>query len=297
MEAAAAARRQYGVGVVLLLLATLIWGSTFLIVQETLRNFSGAGIIAGRFVLAALVLIPFLRRGRRLWRASIELGFLMWLGFGLQVIGQQTTTVGRSSFITSLNVIFVPIFAIGLGRRIPAIIWLAVLMAMAGAAVLGYDGRAPNAGDAWTLGCAIVFAFYIARLETFSPGLDSMALTAAQLAVVAVLSILWILFSGESLPIWRNVPWWAIIYLGLAATVGTTWLQAAGQKYVPAARAAVVYTMEPVWAVLFAYLVRGQSMGWQGFLGGGIIIAAAVMCTRPRPDGSPPIPAANPVNS
>lgn len=266
-------------GVVILCLATFIWGTTFVVVKRALDDFPPGAIVAARFLIAAVVFTPWLRTGTRLWGAAIELGVLLWLGFLTQTIGLRYTSVDRSAFITSLHVIFVPAFAGFLGRRSRRMIWLASAMALLGVGLLSNDGSPPNMGDLWTAACAFVWAIYITRLETFAREFPSLTLTASHLWVVALLSVAWSIGSGETI---GAIPWAAMLYLGLAATALTTWLQTMGQRFVSAPQAAVLYTMEPVWAALFAWIILRERLGTLGWTGAILILTAALLTQFPR---------------
>jgi drug/metabolite transporter (DMT)-like permease len=124
------------------------------------------------------------------------------------------------------------------------------------------------------LGCAVIWAIYIVRLETFTAVLPSKALTAAHIWVVVILSAGWMVNTGISHGI---IPWPAIVYLGLAATAATTWFQTMGQKWVSAPQAAVLYTVEPLWAAMFGFICLREELGIPGIIGGGMILAAAVL--------------------
>lgn len=105
-------------GVLLLSLTTFLWGTTFVVTKAVLGRFPASQLIFARFLIAAILFLPFLRFGRRLWLAAIELGVLLWLGYATQTIGLQYTTVSRSAFITALHVILVPVLVALLGRRL-----------------------------------------------------------------------------------------------------------------------------------------------------------------------------------
>ena len=262
----------------LLTLTTFIWGTTFVVTKQALAGVSPAALIFGRFVVAAVVFVPLLRFNRKLWQAAAELGVLLWLGFATQTIGLATTTVGRSAFITSLHVIVVPMLGTIGRRKTTASIWIAAVTAVVGVGLLCHDGSPPNRGDLWTLLCAISWAVYIVRLERWMTILPAGPLTAAQLVVVTSLSAGWLI---ESHPAVGPIPWIAIGYLGVAATAATTWFQAVGQKSVPAPQAAVLYTLEPVWAALFGGLVLHELLGPRGIIGVTFIVLAAVTSQRP----------------
>jgi drug/metabolite transporter (DMT)-like permease len=268
--------RQYR-GVFILILATFIWGTTFVVTKQALRDFPASALVLARFLIAAVLFIPFLRAGRRLWIAGIELGIWLWLGFATQTAGLKYTSIGRSAFITSLHIIFVPVFAGILGRGSRLMIWIAAATALIGVGLLSNDGSPPNRGDWWTLLCAISFAAYITRLETFTAVMSTASLTAVHLWVVALLSGGWVAVEH---PIVTSIPWGQILYLGLAATAMTTWLQTLGQKFVAAPHAAVLYTMEPVWAVFFGWWILNERLGLSGWAGAILIIVAAVLTQR-----------------
>jgi drug/metabolite transporter (DMT)-like permease len=267
-------------GVAILTGTTFIWGTTFVVTKRSLNGqFPASTLVFARFLVAGVIFLPFLRRGRKLWLAAIELGVLLWLGFALQTIGLRYTSATRSAFLTSMHVILVPAFSGLLGRSARPLIWLAAAMALLGCGLLSHDGSPPNIGDLWTAMCAVTWAIYIARLEAFAQALPSKQLTAAHLWVVVALGAVWVWQAHE--PIGGNVPWFAIFYLGIAATAGTTWLQTVGQRWVSAPQAAVLYTLEPVWAAVFAWIILHERLGPRGWIGATLILSAAALTALP----------------
>ena len=211
----------------------------------------------------------------------MDLGFWLWCGYASQAIGLVYTSVGRSAFITSLNLVFVPtIVALG-GRRIPIRLWISAGLALVGTALLCHDQSGGfNRGDLWTLVTAVTYAAYIVRLEKYANRFETMRLTAAQLCSVAVLSVAWAGFDlhGSITPDLARTTetgWICLLYLGIAATAVTTWLQALGQRSVSGPAASLLYTMEPVWATGFAWAVAGEHPGLIGGLGACLILIAA----------------------
>jgi drug/metabolite transporter (DMT)-like permease len=271
-------------GPILLTIATLLWGTTFVITRHTLDGSSPAGIIFGRFAIASILLIPFLSLNRKIWLASLELGLLLLLGFSTQTIGLKYTNVARSSFITSSCVVMVPVFAVLFGKIAPLRVWLAAAAAVAGLYLLCHDQSSPNRGDWWTLACAVGWGFYIIRLEVHTTTLSTLHLSFAQVVVVTIGAGIWWLFDHTTTTP-GPTPWLAVGYLGLFATAATTLLQAIGQRTVPAAQAAILFTMEPVWATLFARLIDGATIGPEGVAGGAVIFVAAVVAQLPQRSG------------
>lgn len=291
-------------GVVILLVVTLIWGTTFVVTRSLVAGAAPlppSMVTAMRFGIATMLFLPFLRLDRRLWLAGLELGFWLWCGYASQAVGLLYTTPGRSAFITALNVVFVPALAALFGRRIGIKVWLAAAVALGGTALLSYDQGSPNAGDAWTLVCAITYAVYILRLEAWTSQFRAMPLTAVQLAVVALMSVAWIgterLVAGDftlpALPTWKQTL--AVVYLALVATAVTTWLQTIGQRTVPGPQAALLYTTEPVFAFIFTWMMIGEMFALQGAIGAAAILVAAIWSQWParwamRGTGSPALP-------
>lgn len=329
------APRARGTG--MLLLATILWGSGFLAAKSSLSTWSPALLMLLRFSIAALCFVPFIfgrkkavafapQAEPRPWRDAIILGLVLWLGYILQTIGLQYTTIGRSAFITAMNVVFTPIFAFILGARIRIIIWPCAALALAGTGLLTHDGGSPNAGDWWTLSCAMAWGAYIAHLETVSPRHPPIALAGRQIVVVAVLSLgfwavdasfLHLSHAVASPAVAANAPtltdasnlastsastsivvsapflsdtawaWIGLFYLACIVTALTTWLQTFGQQYIPGADASVIYTLEPVFGAGIAWMVAGQTLGPKGLMGAGLIVAAAILISRFPPPGVP----------
>jgi drug/metabolite transporter (DMT)-like permease len=260
------------VGAGFLLLAAAIWGSSVVVIQPMLRDVPAAWINTGRFVIAAVALSIFIRADRRIWRAGIELSIWLFAGFATQTIALRYTTVNRCAFITAMNVIFVPLIAAMFGRRIRPIIWGAAITSLVGCALLCRDGSGPNVGDLWTLGTAITWAMYILRLEAKAGDFPPLPLAIAQIIPVALFSGVWL--AAHPMPV-VHFHWGAMLFLGLAATAATTILQALGQRVVPAPQAAVIFTLEPVFTAVFAYLILHERLNITGGIGAGLIILAA----------------------
>lgn len=272
-------------GLSTLIVATLLWGSTFVVVKQAVVTVPPSVLVWARFTLAAACFMPFMRLQRPLWLAGGELGLWLLLGYGTQTMGLQYTTASRSAFIGALYVIVVPLLMGLVGSKVRPMVWLAALLAFAGVSLLSYDGAPPNVGDLWTLATAMSWGIYIWRLEAHASRHPPLALTGTQLWTMAIMGLLWVCFSD---PEWlsfsrlsQQVPWLAVVYLGMSATAMTTLMQTWGQRHVNASEAAVIYTLEPVWAFLFAYSFLGEILGWQGLLGAGIIAVAMVLSQLP----------------
>jgi drug/metabolite transporter (DMT)-like permease len=277
-------RRRALRGFALLNLATIGWGSTYFVIQLAEHTgLTAGGVTFLRFAVAALAMAPFVRFERRVVRAGIELG--MWLGAGYitQAAGLRHTSVGHAAFISTMFVILVPLGAVLRGHRVAALVWAAAIAAAIGVTVLSFDGGAPNAGDAWCVLSAVIWALYITRLEHFAPQFPARTLTAVHVCAVVPWAALVAVMDGALSASLTSVPWQHVLYLGIAGSAATAWLQVLGQAEVPAPTAAIIYTLEPVWASMFAMIVFGDSFGWRGWVGAAMILGAAVASTRAPP--------------
>jgi drug/metabolite transporter (DMT)-like permease len=255
------------------------------VVKQTVASIPPSVLILVWFTLGGAFFLPFLRRDKGLVQAGAELGFWLGMGYAIQTTALQYTTVNRCAFIGALYVIFLPLLLARLGQRIQLPIAISAVLALVGVGLLSYDGSPPNIGDAWSLATALCWTLYIWRLETYATRFDSLSLTAGQLWSLVGFALIWVLVSN---PLWLNpivlvskLPWQSVLYLGIVTTALTVWLQTAGQSKVSAPLAAIIYSQEPIWSSLFAYLVLDEVLGRLGGLGASLIIAAILISQIP----------------
>src|SRR4051794_10831084 len=171
---------------------TVLWGSTFIVTKDIVRDAPPMLYLVFRFGIAAVLLLALYGRGARKRQLLIDgalLGVLNSLGLILQVIGQVYTTASKSAFITSLNTPLVPIVSFALYRTRPSPPQLvAVVLATVGLMLLTYPvgGARWNLGDLYTIGCAVFYAFTIVQIARRSPRHDARPLTAVQIAAATV---------------------------------------------------------------------------------------------------------------
>jgi drug/metabolite transporter (DMT)-like permease len=188
------------------------------------------------------------------------------------------TNSNRSAFITALNVIFVPLMWAMAGHRVRILVWAAAGTALVGCGILSFDGTYPNIGDLWTLGTAISYAIYIVRLEIHSPKFPPMSLAIAQLVPILIFSVIWMVLDPAARTVkMSQIPWLEMLFLSVAATAGVICLQAIGQRIVDAPQAAVIYTLEPVFAAIIGYFMLNEILGKRGLIGAAMILIAAVV--------------------
>ena len=264
-------------GILLLLATTLIWGTTFPVLKETVVSIAPMPLIAMRFLLAALVFIPWLRHlNARLVRDGVLLGLVYLASYITLTIGVETISAGRAAFMLSLNVILVPLLGLFLGRRLQLAAVCAAVLAIAGIGIMSWDGGGLSTGDFWVFGGAFSYAVYILLLESATLRHPPLPLSAVQLLFVAGVTILWATPTLIAQLPTIAAQWGQLLYLGLVVTATTTITQAVAQQWVSAHETALLYTLEPVFAAIFSFWLLGEQFGERGLLGAGLILIAMV---------------------
>ena len=266
---------------VLLLAATAAWGATFVIVKAATAHNSVLGFLAWRFLVAGGLLTvvrprSLLRLGRRGWAQGVVLGLTLAGGYVLQTFGLRYTSAAISGFLTGLQVVFTPLLAWLLFRHRPAArAVVATMLALAGLAVMSLHGLSFGLGELLTVGAALLFAGQIVGLGFWSSAEDAYGLATVQLLTVAVCCWLATLPDGPRAPA-RLSDWVAIVVTAVVATAIAFVVQSWAQSQLSTTGAAVVLTMEPVFAALVAWSV-GEKLGWSVVLGGGLVVVAMLV--------------------
>jgi drug/metabolite transporter (DMT)-like permease len=272
-----------------LLAITASWGSTFFLIHDLLDRVPVLDFLAVRFTIASVaILLVSPRAVRRLskerLRHALVLGALYGVAQILQTAGLAHTAASVSGFITGMYVVATPLFAAVLLRsRIGGLTWLAVLVAITGLGVLtlgdvssGLGLGGLGYGEALTLVSAMIYALHIVGLGAWSNARDALGMSIVQCIVIAVICTGAATPGGIVLPEtttdWLSVGYMAV-FAGAAALLGQTWAQA----HLPPTRTAIVMSMEPVFAALFAVLLGGESATSRMLLGGALVLTAMLI--------------------
>lgn len=262
----------------LLVAVTAVWGTTFVIVKSAVSHMAVMDFLAWRFGGAVLVLFLLSpRRACSISRRGVFRGVLLGLALGggyvAQTFGLQHTSAAISGFITGMLVVFTPLVSfVLLRRRVTASAWLATAVAASGLAVISLTRLGFGEGELLTLLCAFCFALQVVGLGEWSEDHDPYALCVVQLATAALLCVVaaapTTLAPPPSASVWAAVTVTAVLATAVAFLV-QTWAQAR----VPPYRAAIVLTMEPVFAGLSAE-IAGEHLTWRVLLGGAMVLGA-----------------------
>jgi drug/metabolite transporter (DMT)-like permease len=264
-------------GAMMLVVASALWGSSFVVIKQVSPSMPASAVCLARFAIAAIVLLAFLRTDTKTWRFGVELGIWLFAGYATQAVALRYTTVNRCAFITAMYVVLTPMLSAISGTKVRGIVWSAAILALVGCGLMCAQGGGPNAGDFWSLGTAITWAVYIYRMEhaaKFAP----IPLAVAQLVPITMFSGIWLVAAPGHI---TNFHWPLLLYLGLACTAATTLLQATAQQVVPVPQAAVIFSLDPVFAAIFGFIFLGEGMGLRELVGAVLIIGAAFLCQVP----------------
>jgi len=269
----------------LLLLAVVLWSTTFAVMKESLGSISPALLVLIRFAIAAAVVyVLFRSRIEFTWPnllKGLAIGIPEYLGFMLQVTGLTMTTASKNAFITGLCVVVAPVLSFFFLREKRS--WkvaLALVLAVLGLWVIsfGFTVRVGGMGmgDFLTLLSALAFGVQVFMIHLFSHRDSFYATTFFQLLAVAMCSLAYALVTKQTLAV-NPVSWPSLLYLAVFTTVITLLLQNRFQHDVTVAQASVIYSLEPVFATLLAVLFIGEQLGPAVLVGGVLLFTASAI--------------------
>jgi drug/metabolite transporter (DMT)-like permease len=270
----------------------VVWGATFVLVQDAVRLIPVLTFLGYRFVPAALLLAPvFWRELLHLppsgWGAGLLIGFFLTAGYVLQTFGLGRTSASNAGFITGLFVVLTPLFgALIFGQRAGRTAWGAALVSAVGLFLLSGvggkgslegNGKVSLAGDGLVLLCACAFAFHILVTKRALERHPAGPLVVLQLAACGAVTLLAAGVAGQlEVPRSRTV-WIALGVTSLIASALGFFVQTYAQQRTTPARTALLLATEPAFAGLFAYLLKGETLSALGWVGAGLIMGAIVV--------------------
>jgi drug/metabolite transporter (DMT)-like permease len=271
------------VALLALIAVTAIWGVTFVQVKDAVAIYPLFAFLAVRYAIAtgALALAGGARvrtLGRAGWSAGAVVGALLGVGIGLQTAGLERTTVSSTGFITGLYVVLTPLLGLALFRTVVAVeVWLGVVFALAGLAMLSGVPGGSTAGNLLVLASAAAQALQIVALERYARRYDAIALTLVEMAVCLVGFLVIALALGQ-LEVPRGwTVWGALLVTGVFASALAYLIQVWAQRRLSAARIAIVFSLETVFAGIFGYWLSGDRLGRLGWGGCAVILAGIVV--------------------
>ncbi|MCD4839098.1 MULTISPECIES: DMT family transporter [Neobacillus] len=282
-----------------LLFVALIWGMTFVLVQNAIDYLEPFAFNGIRFFLAALLLLASLlifdkkalkQFDFKIIITGIFIGFWLFLGYVTQTIGLQYTTSSKAGFITGLSVVLVPLFSMILLKQIPSKNAIfGVLTATVGLFFLTMiDVTAINRGDGFVFVCAISFALHIIFTGKFSSKYPTLLLTILQISTVSILSLIssfifedWKKSMSTDMLFTKSVIT-ALIITSVFATALAFFIQTNFQKYTSTTRVAIIFAMEPVFAAITGYYWANEHLSSSAIIGCFLIFTGMIFAELPK---------------
>jgi drug/metabolite transporter (DMT)-like permease len=283
---------------------TVLWGSTFVVVKNSLDRSSVFVFLAVRFSLAGLCMAIFGWRALRNLRreeifAGIRLGFFMFGGYAFQTAGLQYTTASNSGFITGSSVVLVPlILALFWGKRVTLWVYFGTIAAASGLYFLTVPASGIahlNRGDVLTFFAAASYAVHIILVGEYTREHSAAALSVLQ--VLACAGMAWLTALGAHSIRWQAMRfassgslWIGVAICAIFATAIAFSLQLWAQQYTTPSRAAILFTLEPVFAVATSYMVLGERLGLRSLIGATLVLAGILAAELLGPPAAPESP-------
>ena len=283
-------------GSLAILIATVIWGSAF-IAQSVGMDYIGPftfqtmrSVLAVPFLIIVIFLIErdpaqSIRKWMQpeLWKAGLPCGIALFIAAGLQQMGIVHTTAGKAGFITAMYIVLVPILGIFLRKKPPITAWIGVLLAVIGLYLLSCVGVSQvNIGDIYLLGCALGYAVQITLVDQMGGAVDGLRLNCVQRLFCGIFSGT-VMFITEE-PVLTNILacWIPLVYAGIFSLGIAFSLQIIGQKHLEPTPAALIMSLESVFAVLFGWLLLHERLSTPELCGCAMVFIAVILSQIPE---------------
>ncbi len=287
---------------ILLVIAAAIWGFAFAFQSVGMDYLEPFTFNCVRNVIGSLVLLPVIlimdrqkkkeiqgeQDSKQLILGGLCCGVILFISSGSQQIGIQYTTVGKAGFITALYIVIVPLLGMLLGKKSRLLLWISVLISVVGFYFLTMIGESSfTKGDAWVLLCAFVFAGHILCVDHFAPKVDGVKMSCIQFAVCGLLSGI-AMFLTES-PAMENILRAAVplLYTGVMSSGVAYTFQILGQKNYNPTIAALLMSLESVFAVLGGWIILKQSLSIAEAFGCLLIFVGIILAQLPEKKVNP----------
>lgn len=295
MPAAEASRARRGAGLpfkIMLVVAALLWGGSFVVLKDTLNSISPAWLMGIRFVMSGVIMVlvfwprvlAAMRADKSHLSGAVALGVTGGLGYLVQNLGLVDTTPGHNAFLTATYCVMVPFMHWAVARVRPTVAnVVAAFVAVAGIGALSLGGDEPFAlrwGDWMTIGGAFWFAVQIEVMVAVADGRDVVAMTCVEFFFMGLACLAYAV-AFEPVPelavFASQRTWLAMGYLVLLSSCVCTVFQNVGQAHVPPAQASLLLSLESVFGVALSVLLYGEELTVQLALGFALVFGAVLL--------------------
>lgn len=262
-----------------LVYCAVVWGATFFMVKDALAGVDPVALVAHRFLLSALLLAPWaLTRPARFkhMKESAILSLLLFLLYVSQTIGLGVTTASNSGFITGLFVILVPLFMLLFFGQAPTPVqWGSSALALAGLWLLTGGIKSANFGDAITLIAAATYAGHLLATDKYvRADADAVVLAFHQFWMTGLMATAAALVMRRSFAVASMGSAGTIAFLAVVPTLSAFFIQMWAQRTTAPVKVSLIFSLEPVFAAIFAWTLGGEPFAPSRAAGGGLIVAA-----------------------
>ena len=265
-----------------MVLTTMIWGITFVMVKDALNDATPFMFASLRFGLSFLLACVFLNKGikkidNKAVVSGLVCGICLYVGYSFQNYGLMQTSPSKSAFITSVSVILVPVILVVFKlKTVHVRMWVATFLAIVGLYILfNPRGGGLNMGDILTFGCALSFAVHVILQDKYlSSGVNVTHLLLTQLLFITLFSCLSVCFLEDFTVVLSDRLINAVLITGIFATFVALFIMVWAQTILNPAQIAILLSLEPVFAALFSTIFAGELLGIYGWVGGSVIVIA-----------------------
>ncbi|SFL34577.1 DMT family transporter [Pelosinus propionicus] len=267
----------------MLLMVTIFWGFSYLFMKMGLNSLQEYNLIALRFgiaffLAAAIFPIRLLKANTKTIRYAFILGLILFLVFSCIIFGIKYTSTSNAAFLVSLTVIFVPILTSLIVKKLPEIsVIVGVSFALLGVGLLTLNSQLIiNFGDLLCIAGALLYATHIIVTEKLTKAVDSIALGIMQLGFAGSLGFIFsLLLETPRFPI-TTVEWLPILVLSILCSAIGFIVQTVAQQHTTSTNTGLIFSLEPVFAALFAFLFLGETLSIQGWLGAILVLLGVI---------------------
>lgn len=268
-----------------LILVTAGWGASFILSKQVLSELSVFNFLAFRFLIAFIIALvifikPMKNMSKETLRYGIGLGLILFLAFSIQTMGLAYTSVSHSAFITGLSVVLVPLLLSAIEKKLPQFkVMVGAVLAVIGLGLLTMTGSSLklNVGDVLTLIGAVFFAVHIVGVGYAPKETSAVPMAILQIGTVGTLSLMSSFVFERPTAVMSMGTTINLVVLAIVCTAGAYIVQNVAQRYTTAARTALIYATEPIFAALCGFLLLGEVLSGSGFLGAGFILLGTLV--------------------
>lgn len=269
-----------------LLIISLIWGSTFIVIKKTVELFEPITFVGVRFMIAFIIMLIFCYPRRKnfsfaMLRDGLLIGLTLFIVFTFQTLALKYAKATEVGFLTGIYVLFVPILsAVFLHKHPHLFSWIGVIFSACGMMLITMTGSMTlSTGQLFAIINAFFIAVQIIMTDSYSRKHDTVLLTAVEIGVVGVLSLLYAFlfehpdFSGLAQPFVMK----SLIFNSLIATVFCFFIQMHMQQHTTPTKAAIMFTMEPISSAFFSFFIGHEILTFKQYSGAFMIVMAIVL--------------------